>query len=42
LGDLGQARQRFERSLVIHRKFLGEDHPKTQLVKRNLEQLDAG
>jgi hypothetical protein len=42
LGDLGQARQLFERSLAIHIKFLGGDRPKTRLVKKNLEKLDAG
>ncbi|MEJ2671369.1 MAG: tetratricopeptide repeat protein, partial [Deltaproteobacteria bacterium] len=30
----------YERALAICRQFLGEDHPHTQLVKRNLAALD--
>ena len=39
LGDLAQARPLFERAMSISRKFLGDDHPKTQIFRRNLELL---
>jgi hypothetical protein len=39
LGDLAGARAPFERALAICRQFLGEDHPDTRLVRRNLESL---
>jgi hypothetical protein len=38
--DLGhRARACLERALGILRKFLGEDHPKTVRVRKNLESL---
>jgi len=39
LGDLPGAKAAFERVLAILRKSLGENHPKTQLARRNLERL---
>jgi tetratricopeptide (TPR) repeat protein len=39
LGDLQQARKLYERSLSIIRQFLGDDHPNTRAVRRNLELL---
>jgi hypothetical protein len=40
LGDLPGAKAAFERALAILEKFLGPDHPKTQLVRRNLAALN--
>ena len=37
--DLAGARSRFERTLRIFQKFLGDDHPNTQTVRRNLAGL---
>ena len=37
--DLEGARGHYERALAIFRQFLGEDHPKTRLVRKNLESL---
>jgi len=39
LGDLAGARKSYERALKIFQHFLGEDHPKTKLVRKNLESL---
>jgi Tfp pilus assembly protein PilF len=41
MDDLKGARAHLERALAIFRKFLGEEHPKTVAVRRNLEILDA-
>jgi hypothetical protein len=41
VGDLEGARAHIERALGIFRKFLGEDHPTTVLVRQNLQKLDA-
>jgi hypothetical protein len=39
LGDLAQARTLFERAIAIFRKSLGDDHPNTRTVRKNLEGL---
>jgi hypothetical protein len=39
LGDLPGARANYERALKIFKKFLGDDHPNTRLVQRNLDAL---
>ncbi len=38
-GDLAGARAHFERALAILERSLGPDHPKTQLVRENLDGL---
>ena len=40
LGEQQEARMCFERTIRICRQKFGEDHQKTNLVKRNLELLD--
>ncbi len=42
LGDNVAARRAYERALVIFEKFLGPEHPKTQLVRQNLAALREG
>jgi hypothetical protein len=42
LGDLAEARAHFERVLAIDETTFGPDHPKTQLVRRNLDSLPQG
>jgi hypothetical protein len=39
LGDLAGARTHYERALAIREGFLCPDHPKTQLVRRDLAGL---
>jgi Tetratricopeptide repeat len=39
-GDLPGAKAAFERALAILRKFLGDDHPHTKIVCKNLEALE--
>ncbi|MSS71418.1 MAG: tetratricopeptide repeat protein [Candidatus Latescibacteria bacterium] len=39
LGDLPGAKAATGRALRIFREFLGEDHPHTVLVRKNLEGL---
>jgi hypothetical protein len=36
------ARAHLERALAIFRKFLGEEHPHTKMVRGKLEALDKG
>jgi hypothetical protein len=38
-GDFVEARKFYDRALPIYRKFLGDDHPTTRTVRRNLEML---
>ena len=39
LGDVEGARENYERALGIFERYLGADHPKIQLVRRNLQSL---
>ena len=41
LGELQEARKCFKRALGICRLKLGEDHPTTKMIERNLELLDS-
>jgi tetratricopeptide (TPR) repeat protein len=41
LGKLQEARKLYERALKIFRTRLGDDHPQTKIVRRNLEYLDS-
>ncbi len=41
LGDLDGARAHYERALQICRECLGEDHPHTVAVRKNLDSLDG-
>lgn len=40
LGDLPAARTAYERALVIFERVYGPDHPRTRIVRGNLEGLD--
>jgi hypothetical protein len=42
MGDLAGARAQLERALRICRQFLGEEHPKTVMVRNNLKSLPGG
>jgi Tfp pilus assembly protein PilF len=39
LGDLAGARAAYERALQIRREFLGENHPRTVVVRHKLHSL---
>ncbi|TEU14297.1 MAG: tetratricopeptide repeat protein, partial [Anaerolineales bacterium] len=39
LGDLAGARAAWERALQIRREFLGENHPRTVMVRNKLHSL---
>jgi tetratricopeptide (TPR) repeat protein len=39
-GDLAGAKALFERALQIFREFLGDDHPLTKRVQKNLEIIE--
>ena len=40
LGEIDAARAHMSRALEIYRKVLGEDHPSTKTVRKNLASLD--